>query len=67
VIVAIAGLVVIGVGVHQRYKGVARKFLEDSDTAGMSQGARGAFTALGHAAARAGNDAVCHSGCSTRR
>jgi uncharacterized protein DUF1206 len=47
VIVAIAGLVVIGVGVHQCYKGVARKFLEDSDTAGMSQGARGAFTALG--------------------
>jgi hypothetical protein len=47
VIVAIGGLVVVGVGIHQGYKGLARTFLEDSDTAGMSQGVRGAFTALG--------------------
>jgi hypothetical protein len=47
VIVGIAGLVVIGVGVYQAYKGLARTFLEDSDTARMTQGARATFTALG--------------------
>ena len=47
VIVAIAGLVVIGVGVYQAYKGLARRFLEDSDTGRMSQGGRAAFTGLG--------------------
>jgi hypothetical protein len=47
VIVAIAGLVVLGVGVYQGYKGLARTFLEDSETARMSQGARRAFTGLG--------------------
>lgn len=47
VIVAIAGLVVIGVGVYQAYKGVARKFEEDSDTERMAEGTRTAFTALG--------------------
>jgi hypothetical protein len=47
VIVAVGGLVVLGVGVYQGYKGLARTFLEDSDTARMSQGAREAFTALG--------------------
>ena len=47
VIVAVGGLVVLGVGVYQGYKGLARTFLEDSDTARMSQGARKAFTALG--------------------
>ncbi len=47
VIVGIAGLVVIGVGVYQGYKGVARKFLEDSRTERMNDGTRTAFTAVG--------------------
>lgn len=47
VIVGVAALVVIGVAIYQGYKGVARKFLEDSDTARMSHGTRTAFTALG--------------------
>lgn len=47
VIVAIAGLGVIGVGLYQAYKGLARKFLEDSDTARMSPRGREAFKALG--------------------
>jgi hypothetical protein len=47
VIVAIAGLVVIGVGVYQGYKGVALKFLEDSRTERMGQGTETAFTTLG--------------------
>ncbi|MFZ1995761.1 MAG: DUF1206 domain-containing protein [Solirubrobacteraceae bacterium] len=46
-IVGIAGLVVIGVGLYQGYKGIARKFLDDSDTARMSQRTRTAFTGLG--------------------
>jgi Domain of Unknown Function (DUF1206) len=47
VIVAIAGLVLIGVGVYQFYKGVARKFCEDSKTGEMSDTVRRAYTALG--------------------
>jgi hypothetical protein len=47
VLVAIAGVVVIGVGGYQAYKGVARKFLEDADTTRMSFEARRAFTILG--------------------
>ncbi len=47
VIVAVAGLVVVGVGIYQGYKGVARKFLEDSDTGRMGHGTKTAFTALG--------------------
>lgn len=47
VIVAIAGLVVIGVGVYQGYKGIARTFLEDSRTERMGQGTEAGFTALG--------------------
>lgn len=47
VIVAIAGLVVIGVGAYQGYKGISRKFLEDSRTERMSQGTETGFTALG--------------------
>lgn len=47
VIVAIAGLLVIAVGLYQAYKGLARKFLEDSDTGRMSTRGRKAFTALG--------------------
>jgi uncharacterized protein DUF1206 len=47
VIVAIAGLVVIGVGAYQGYRGIARKFLEESRTERMSQGTETSFTALG--------------------
>jgi hypothetical protein len=47
VIVAIAGLLVLGVGVYQGDKGIAQKFLEDSDTGRMSRSSRTAFTALG--------------------
>jgi hypothetical protein len=47
VIVAIAGLVVIGVGAYQGYRGVARTFREDSHTERMRQGTETAFTTLG--------------------
>jgi hypothetical protein len=47
VIVAIAGLVVIGVGAYQGYKGIARKFLEESQLERMGRGTETAFTALG--------------------
>lgn len=46
-IVGIAGAVLIGVGAYQGYKGVARKFLEDSRTGEMSPAVKRAFTALG--------------------
>jgi hypothetical protein len=47
VLVAIAGGIVIGVGIYQAYKGVARKFLEEADTEQMSQDLIKAYTALG--------------------
>jgi hypothetical protein len=47
VIVAIAGAIMIGVGIYQAYKGVAKKFLEDANTGEMSEGVRKAYTALG--------------------
>ena len=47
VIVAIGGLVVVGIGAYQGYKGIARKFLEDSHTERMGQGTETAFTTLG--------------------
>jgi len=47
VLVAIAGLVVIGVGAYQGYKGISRSFLEDSRTERMGQGTQTGFTALG--------------------
>lgn len=47
VYVAIAGVVLLGAGVYQGYKGAARKFLEDSQTQRMSRETRRAFTALG--------------------
>ena len=46
-IVAIAGLVLIGVGLYQGYEGVTKKFLERSKTEGMSERTEKAFTALG--------------------
>ena len=46
-IVGIVGLIVIGEGLHQGYKGVAKTFLEKSRTEQMSQKVKRAFTALG--------------------
>ena len=46
-IVGVAGCLAIGVGLYQAYKGLARKFLEDSDTSRLSRRARKAFTVLG--------------------
>jgi hypothetical protein len=47
VIVAIAGLVVIGVGAYQGYKGLSRRFLEDSRTECMGERTETWFIALG--------------------
>jgi hypothetical protein len=47
VLVAVAGAVVIGVGVYQAYKGFARKFLEEARTGEMTDEARKAYTTLG--------------------
>jgi hypothetical protein len=47
VIVAIAGAIMIGVGIYQAYKGLAKKFLEDANTGEMSEGVQKAYTALG--------------------
>jgi hypothetical protein len=47
VIVAIAGLIVVGVGLEQGYRGAKRTFLEKSKTEQMSENVEGAFTALG--------------------
>jgi hypothetical protein len=47
VIVAIAGLVLIGVGVYQGYEGVKKKFLEKSKTEQMNEKTEKAFTTLG--------------------
>lgn len=47
VLVAIAGAIMIGVALYQAYKGLARKFLEDTKTGEMSPGVRKGYTALG--------------------
>lgn len=47
VLVAIAGLVLIGVAIYQAYKGLSRNFLEDAKTGEMSESVRKAYTALG--------------------
>ena len=46
-LVAVAGAVLIGVAGYQAYKGIKKKFLEDSKTEQMSHTVRHAFTALG--------------------
>lgn len=46
-LVAIAGLIVIGVGLDQGRKGIKREFLEHSKTEEMSHRVRQAFTGLG--------------------
>jgi hypothetical protein len=45
-IVTIAGAVLIGVGVYQAYKGLARKFLDEAKTDEMSDEVRKGYTAL---------------------
>ena len=49
VIVAIAGLVLIGVGLYQGYEGIKEKFLEKSKTEQMSESTLRWFTWLGKA------------------
>jgi hypothetical protein len=47
VLVAIAGLILIGVALYQGYEGVARKFCEEARTEEMGPSVRRAYTALG--------------------
>lgn len=46
-LVGIAGLITIGVGLQQGYKGVSKKFLEKAKTGEMSAGVKTWFTRLG--------------------
>ena len=46
-LVAIVGVIIVGVGLEQGYKAVKKKFLEDSKTGEMSHRVRQGFTALG--------------------
>ena len=46
-IIAGIGAILIGVALYEGYKGVSRKFLEDSNTAQMGAKTQRAFTALG--------------------
>ena len=47
VLVGIAGVLMLGVAGYQAYKGLAKKFLDDSNTGQMSHNVRKAFTGLG--------------------
>jgi len=47
VLVIIAGLILLVVAAEQAYKGITRKFLEQSKTEQMSEGTKKAFTVLG--------------------
>jgi hypothetical protein len=47
VLVVIAGLVIVGVGLEQGYRGIKKKFLEKSKTEQMSEQVKRPFTALG--------------------
>ena len=47
VLVIIAGLILLVVAGEQAYKGITRKFLEQSKTEQMSEGTEKAFTILG--------------------
>ena len=47
VIVGAAGVILIGVAFYQAYKGLSWKFLDSSNTAGMSRVVRRGFTAIG--------------------
>jgi hypothetical protein len=47
VLVAIAGAVLIGIGLYQGYKGLAGKFVDEANTARMSRATERTYTALG--------------------
>jgi hypothetical protein len=47
VIVGVVGAILIGVALFQGYKGVSKKFLEDSKTREMSRAVKRGFTAIG--------------------
>jgi Domain of Unknown Function (DUF1206) len=47
ILVGIAGLIIIGVGLEEGYKGLTNKFLEKSKTERMSQPVERSFTTLG--------------------
>jgi hypothetical protein len=47
VIVGVAGAILIGVALFQGYRGLSRKFLEDSKTEEMSRAVERGFTAIG--------------------
>jgi hypothetical protein len=47
ILVGIAGLIIIGVGLEQGYKGITKKFCEKSRTEQMSESVKRSFTALG--------------------
>jgi hypothetical protein len=47
IIVGIAGAVLIGVGLYQGYKGLARKFVDEADTAAMSRSLEHAYEVVG--------------------
>jgi Domain of Unknown Function (DUF1206) len=47
VIVGVVGAILIGVALFQGYKGVSKKFLEDSKTREMSRAIKRGFTAIG--------------------
>ena len=46
-LVGIAGVLMLGVAGYQAYKGMAKKFLDDSNTGQMTHHVRRAFTGLG--------------------
>lgn len=47
VVVGVVGAILIGVALYQGYKGVSKKFLENSKTREMSHAVKRAFTAIG--------------------
>jgi Domain of Unknown Function (DUF1206) len=47
ILVGLAGLIIVGVGLEQGYKGIRKKFLEDSKTEQMSERVERFVTALG--------------------
>src|SRR4029077_14299443 len=47
VLVAIAGVSVVGIGIYQVYKGLSRKFLDTTKTELMEPPTEAAFTTLG--------------------
>jgi hypothetical protein len=46
-LVGIAGLVIIGVGLQQGYKGITRSFMEETDTHSMNDRVKHGYTAFG--------------------